>query len=88
MDKHVYYNLRGPLLHFTSVFFIAFHIYFYYILLITIYVNFITFYVSYYILRQKVITFYVSVTFYELLQFTAIQLQPPFDKFGFVDFDK
>ena len=57
----------GPLLHFTSIFFIAFHILFYYILRITIYVNFITFYVSYYILHQKVITFCVSVTFYVII---------------------
>ena len=62
-----YYNLRWPLLHFTSGFFIAFHILFYNILRITIYVNFITFYVSYYISRQKVIAFYVSITFYVVI---------------------
>ena len=57
----------GPLLHFTSVFFIAVHILFYYILRITIYVNFITFYVSYYISHQIVIAFYVSITFHVII---------------------
>ena len=62
-----YYNLRWPLVTFHVSYFIAFHILFYYILLITIYVNFITFYVSYYISRQKVIAFYISITFHVII---------------------
>ena len=62
-----YYNLRSPLVTFHVSFFIAFYILFYYILRITIYFNFITFYVSYYISSQKVIAFYVSITFHVII---------------------